>query len=263
MTTCKLWLGKWQNALADVGECDALISDPPYSERTHGAYRKMEELGRHAIGYAAWSADDVAAFVEHWSPRVRGWMVALTDHVLIPAWQTAFEAAGRYSFAPLACIEPGARVRLVGDGPAQWSVFAMVARPRTREAQKWGSLPGGYVVPASQGWRGAKDVEGRNGVMGAKPLWLMRAIVRDYSRRGDLIVDPCAGGATTLLAARLEGRSAIGAEMDPATHALALKRLARPFTPQLFADELRERASNDNATQADMFDAADGGGGKP
>jgi len=63
--------------------------------------------------------------------------------------------------------------------------------------------------------------------MGGKPEWLMRAIVRDYTRPGDLVCDPCAGGATTLIAAALEGRRAIGAECDPKTYELACKRIER------------------------------------
>jgi site-specific DNA-methyltransferase (adenine-specific) len=72
-------------------------------------------------------------------------------------------------------------------------------------------------------------------IPGAKPLALMRALVRDYSRPGDLIVDPFAGGATTLLAAAMEGRRAIGAECDPETFAKAVKRLQRGYTTDLFA----------------------------
>lgn len=55
------------------------------------------------------------------------------------------------------------------------------------------------------------------------------------ARPGDLVVDPCAGGATTLLACALEGRRCIGAEMDPATFDLAVKRLSAGWTPPLFA----------------------------
>jgi adenine specific DNA methylase Mod len=93
----------------------------------------------------------------------------------------------------------------------------VVARPRTQAAQQWGTLPGGYVY--------AKEIG--MAVVGGKPIDLMRAIVRDYSRVGDLVCDPCAGGATTLLAAVMEGRRAIGAEMDPATFDLAVERLRR------------------------------------
>jgi site-specific DNA-methyltransferase (adenine-specific) len=55
----------------------------------------------------------------------------------------------------------------------------------------------------------------------------------DDSRPGDLICDPCAGGGTTLLAAVIEGRRAIGAECDPETFELAVRRLRRGYTPCL------------------------------
>ena len=69
---------------------------------------------------------------------------------------------------------------------------------------------------------------------GAKPLDMMRAIVRDYSRPGWTVVDPFAGSGTTLLAAAMEGRTAIGSEVDPNTHAIASDRLAKEFQPSLF-----------------------------
>jgi site-specific DNA-methyltransferase (adenine-specific) len=62
----------------------------------------------------------------------------------------------------------------------------------------------------------------------------MQSIVKDYSRPGDLIVDPCAGGGTTLLAAAIEGRRAIGAECDPETFAKAVRRLSKGYTPSMF-----------------------------
>ena len=70
-------------------------------------------------------------------------------------------------------------------------------------------------------------------VAGGKPLWLMRAIIRDYTRPGDLVCDPCAGGGTTLLAAAIEGRRAIGAEMNPDTHSKATARIAAGYTPNM------------------------------
>lgn len=109
-----------------------------------------------------------------------------------------------------------------GDGPASWAVYLMVARPRSREFLEygWGSPDGFYP----------SRVENQIRITaGAKPLELMRRIVRDYTKPGDLVCDPCAGGATTLLAARVEGRDSIGAEQDPVTHAKALERLAGTY----------------------------------
>ena len=62
--------------------------------------------------------------------------------------------------------------------------------------------------------------------MGGKPLGVMRAIVRDYSREGDLVCDPFAGHGTTLLAALLDGRRAVGSEVEAEAHAACVSRLS-------------------------------------
>jgi hypothetical protein len=142
----------------------------------------------------------------------------MTSDDLIGAWRRAYRAASLYDFAPVVITAP--RVRLGGDGPASSAVYLMVARPRSREFATWGALPGHYRAAVV-----------RDGHIGGKPLALMRALVRHYSRPGDLIADPCAGYGTTLRAALIEGRRAVGAEIDPETHAHAAERLALPYTP--------------------------------
>lgn len=142
-------LGDWRIALADVDMVDAVITDPPYSERTHEAVKQFGErkdgCAVDGLGptYEAWTRDHVFDFVRAWSDRTRGWMVALTDHHLIPDWQDAYEDVGRYAFAPVVCVIRAMSVRLRGDGPSSWAVYAMVARPR--DLSKWGTLPGAYV----------------------------------------------------------------------------------------------------------------------
>ena len=239
-----LRLGMWQDALAGV-ECDAIITDPPYGAKAHAGHDAMAAAPdahprsvspwprargapdpptvRRALGYSHLTPDDVAGFVASWSPRCRGWFVAMTSHDLIPAYTAALEAADRYVFAPLPFFSPGSRVRLSGDGPSSWTVWIVVARPKSRDFQRWGTLPGGYQMPTEA-----------MPVVGGKPLPLMCALVRDYSKRGDLVCDPYAGGGTTLLAAAIEGRRSVGAERDPKTHALALARLAKGHTPSMF-----------------------------
>lgn len=242
--TCELRLGRWQDVLVDV-ECDALISDPPYSARTHAGHddvvRSDVKAGhahdrawaarggqRSAISYGAWGETEVNEFVDHWGPRTRGWIVIITDHVLAPHFSGALampENGGRYVFAPVPIVETGSRVRLTGDGPSSWTCYLVVARPRTPEFVRWGTLPGAYIGSG----------KGDREHIGGKDSSIMRAIVRDYSRPGDLVCDPCAGAGTTLVAARAEGRRAIGCEMDPDTYAKARARLERPWTPGLFA----------------------------
>jgi site-specific DNA-methyltransferase (adenine-specific) len=72
------------------------------------------------------------------------------------------------------------------------------------------------------------------GIAGCKPIDLMRAIVRDYTRPGDLVVDPFAGSGTTALACASEGRRCITSEEKPEHYEIARKRIARGFTPSMF-----------------------------
>jgi hypothetical protein len=237
-------LGRWQDVLADV-ECDAWIADAPYSKRVHDAHDSAGALasasGKYTaksgrvdsrtrpstgLGYGCLDESEVVACVEHWAPRTRGWFCTLTDAELAGVWRDALHGAGRQTFAPLPVLDHGSNVRLTGDGPSNWTVWLVVARPRTKDYAKWGTLPGAYQ-------RSPGDE--RSPRMGGKPLGVMRAIVRDYSRAGDLVCDPFAGGGTTLLAALMEGRRAVGSECDPKTHAAASARLARGYTVDMFA----------------------------
>lgn len=216
-----LRLGRYQDTLADTGMVDALITDHPYGARTHASEATRDD-GHDAEGlapeYAHWTAADVMDFAAAWSDRVRGWMVALCSHDLIPAWESAYEAVGRYGFAPVPCVINGMSVRMQGDGPSSWAVYAMVGRPRTGEFSRWNTLPGAYVGGRETGSEGGRG----------KPRWLMRALVRDYSRPGDLICDPLSGYGATLIAALDEGRRCIGAEIDHAAYDEAHRRAAQP-----------------------------------
>lgn len=223
----ELRCGSWQQVLKGV-KCDALIADPPYDERTHSAHSQVGTYdggSRRAIDYSPLAPDDVVTLVRWANSAARGWHVWLTDHNLLPLFEASEALAGRCTFAPVVWYAPGSRVRLAGDGPSSWCCWLSVSRPRGAGFSSWGTLPGGYSMPGVRG----------GAVLGAKPLPLMRAIVRDYSRPGDLVCDPYAGGATTLLAAVMEGRRAIGAEVDPVTFSKAVARLRQGFTPDLFA----------------------------
>lgn len=229
-----LRLGRWEDVLADV-EVDALVADPPYGERTHGG----QEAGgdgsarRGELAYTHWTPDDVARFVAHWSPRTRGWMACMTSHDLIVAWESAWTLAGRYFFAPVPVVCTNPAPRIVGDGPTSGAVYLMVARPRRREflvlpegGPRWGSLPASYRYTRPPGEGGG----GRG-----KPLLLLEAILRDYTEPGDLVCDPTMGWGSTLQAARVLGRRGVGAEVDPAAYAEAVRRLTLPIQPDLIA----------------------------
>lgn len=223
-------LGRYQDVLQDV-ECDAVICDPPYGDRTHKGHNAGVKFANNAgyyqgndLNYASWSVIEVMDFVRFWNGRNRGWFAIMTSHDLVPVWETQLSViGGRYVFAPIPCVIPGMTVRLAGDGPSSWCVWLVVARPRNEPFSKWGTLRGAY-----QATKGNEHI-------GGKPLELMNAIIRDYSRPGDLICDPCVGAATTLIAAASQDRRAVGSEMDPETYTKATKRIEAGFTVDMFA----------------------------
>ena len=210
-----LQLGDWRTALDGITG-DALICDPPYGARTHRGHNSGARSRRDPsalITYSCFTPDDVHELVASWAPRIRGWMACMTSADLIPVYQAAYAKAGLYGFAPVPVLQH--RPRLTGDGPGSGAVYLMVARPRHAPFSRWGSLPCWYLSSVQRG----------TGVVGAKPVALMEAIIADYTKPGDLVVDPFAGSGSTLIAARRQGRQAVGCEIDPDTYERTRDRL--------------------------------------
>jgi hypothetical protein len=232
-------------------KADALIFDAPYSSRTHAGHHNgipgiqraasfgassnspeasysahkaaSGESGRRDIDYPAWTSTDVENFCDLWVPRCNGWVVSITDDVLSRDWRSSLDCNGLYPFTPLPLVETGSRVRMTGDGPSCWTCWVVVARPRGGVYAKWGTLPGAYIQP---GERNINSAGGSDRIVGGKPLASMISIVDDYSRSGDLVVDPVCGGWTTLLAAVRTGRRYLGIEKDEGRAKLSAERMA-------------------------------------
>lgn len=87
-------------------------------------------------------------------------------------------------------------------------------------------------VPVSDVWEipflNPKAKE-RTGYPTQKPIELLERIIKVASTEGDLVLDPFCGSGTTLVAAKLLGREAIGIDINPDAVALTEKRLATPF----------------------------------
>lgn len=233
----ELRLGDYRDVLADV-EPDAVITDPPFGERTHAGQRTGSDTRKTTLTYEAWGEADAHALAA-WADAAI-WLVVFSDHEGQRWHEAAALEAGRYVFAPVLAVRSCPTPRMAGDGPTSAADYLTVSRPRRRLSKaRRGSRPGYYMVghTSGAGYRLERVHPG------GKDLALMRRLVRDYSRPGDLVCDPCAGGATTLIAAALEGRRAIGAELDAETFEKACARIERTaLTPPLFHDEPAPRA---------------------
>lgn len=215
-----LRLGSWVDVLADVESCDAVICDPPYSRHVHdGGAERFDRVG---LGYECLSPSECHRLVRRCAGICCGWMVFHTDDYLAGVFRRAARNAGRFVFAHVPVLQHAPR--LGGDGPGSPGHSLAVSRPREKRFLSWGSLPGWYETTRERG----------AAVLGAKPLLLMRAIVRDYTQPGDLVIDPFCGGGTTALACAMEGRRCITSEIDPKTYELARRRLEGGYQPDMF-----------------------------
>jgi site-specific DNA-methyltransferase (adenine-specific) len=248
-----LRLGRWQEALEDVEMCDAVICDPPYSERTHKGQRSAgvgpskrnrrpdtssvaldlggcslpahhDEMHGSRVKYGSASKADIEEAIRFWAPRVRRWFVVFGDHLSAEQWRVALDKSGFYAFHPIVWTKTDAAPRMHCDGPSSQHETITIARPRRRLGRaEMRYRPGWYCGPSAN--KGIAEDEFH--IIGQKPIWLMTTLVAAYSEPGDLVVDPFCGSGTTAIACHRLGRSCITSEMDPATHAMAKARIDR------------------------------------
>ncbi len=241
-----LRLGRWQDVLADIGTCDAVICDPPYSPRQAEGFRSSNDMqrkrgdgergdGRYSgtitynqgMPYAPLTPADARGLAQRFAGAA--WLVMFGDHLSFRWHEAAAAKCGRLVFAPVVWIR-GNGPRFQGDGPC--SAAEYICASRLRGKCSIGSLPGWYEYQPLRG-----EATDSRIVTGQKPLPLMQAIVRDYTRPGDLVVDPFAGGGTTALACAIEGRRCITSEMDEITFAKAKARLQRGYTRNMLTGD--------------------------
>lgn len=226
----KLINSQWEHVFDRSGDFDRarthVITDPPYSKKTHDGHNDGQQNCRQdgrtstSIDFDPITPGEIENFFDVFSAKAF-WILIFCDNVSFILWQEMALRRDRVVFAPVVWVKRNAIPRLAGDGPQSSCEYLCVSRPIGE--YKCGSLPGYYMTPI-----------GNIGFPGAKPVDLMRALVRDYTKPGDLILDPYAGTGSTLLAAESENRRSIGCEIDPKTYLFASKRIAGGINLPLF-----------------------------
>ena len=64
-----------------------------------------------------------------------------------------------------------------------------------------------------------------------KPLSILEPLIKAFCQPGGVVLDPFAGSGSSLLAAKMQGRSYIGIELDARYHAIAKRRLEAERIP--------------------------------
>ena len=227
--TADLRLGRWQDVLQGV-ECDSVITDVPYSERTIAGQRSgtvgYNGGPRATIRYDGLTEEQTRDVARWALTSARFWFVSFCDHLQWAWMEDEARKADWVTFQPIPWVKGDGTPRFTADGPSASSEWIMIARRRGKIPKR--HRPGHYTHNT------VKNGKTSVGITGTKPINLMRAVVRDYSEPGQLVIDPFAGSGTTALACLLEERRCITTEADPAHYDIARRRLDRGHTLNLF-----------------------------
>ena len=216
-----LWHGDCREVLARMADQSvaAVLTDPPYTERTHGMAKSNKGKGHgvRAVTFDAMTESDLSSVLSECARVSRGWVVATV------AYQHAF-AFDETPPTGLRCLRLGVWVKtnpmpqISADRPGQgWESIAYMHRDDVKPSWNGGGKAGNYITTVQQG----------EGHPTAKPLSMLSDWVRNFTQPGDLVLDPFAGSGTTLRAALDEGRKAIGVELDERYCEVIAKRLAQ------------------------------------
>lgn len=209
----------------DDQSVDCVITDPPYSAKTHEATRTNNTAhGRRgnrvlsgSFGFDSVTTEEVATILAEAGRVTRRWVVANLDYSHAFALEQSPPSGLRLLRIGI-WIKTNPNPQISGDRPAQgWESIAYLHRADLRPSWNGGGRACNFVLPSSQG----------GGHPTTKPLPMVTQFVRMFTNPGDLILDPFAGSGTTLRAAKDEGRRAIGIELDERYCEIAAKRLSQ------------------------------------
>lgn len=231
-------LGRWQDVTKDIESVDSIITDAPYSEKTHLGSRSTLEPDKSFINYDFITEDLVEEVVKNWAYRFNNWFIVFGDDQSSKWWKKHLELAGLYVFAPVYYIKLNPTPRIQADGPTSSGEIITRAVPMKNLTQMAISVLDEYdprlfqlldaeegIITAARLKKSAiRDKKSRPGhylaksqtqdsrVTGQKDLEACCRIIDDYSAPGDFVLDIFGGYATLLKAAQVMGRNSIGCE---------------------------------------------------
>jgi site-specific DNA-methyltransferase (adenine-specific) len=251
----ELWLGDCLEILPRLADRQVhhVITDPPYESSLHESKGKaagrLRTDGRADLRTLDFEPIDKirARVVEMVQVCCERWFIVFATVEGVAEWARVINPSRiKYKRACI-WIKPDATPQLNAQGPAQ-GAECFVASWAGRGHANWnsGGKRGVYTHNIRQPGR-----DGRHPT--EKPLTLMREIVLDFSRPGELVCDPFMGSGTTGVAAVGLGRRFVGIERNPDYFAIACERIERASKqPDLFIAPAPLRPKERRATSPQL-----------
>lgn len=230
---CRLILGDAMAIMGSLDPVDHLISDAPYEQSLHdvknglmGRRLRKEPLrtdgGVKLRGLDFDGIDDIRGDVVQHALRLCGkWFIVFCTIEGVARWADVINPTDMCYKRGCIWVKPDSTPQLNGQGPGQGAECFVTA---------W--CGGGYSSWNAGGKRGVythmtNPPDRHGGHPTEKPWRLMRDIVHDFTAPGDTILDPFMGSGTTLVAAMLTGRKAVGIEVNPEYFEIAEQRVRK------------------------------------
>jgi site-specific DNA-methyltransferase (adenine-specific) len=239
-----LYLGDCLDALQQLAQVDAVITDPPFEAEAHTAQRRAlgrgSEDGRRdiqgaALPFAAITERERAGLCTWAAKACAGWLVTFCQAEAIGVWRASMEAAGAKWRRAGVWIKPDGMPQFSGDRPGMGHESIAMAWCGDGPS-KWngGGKHGVWIVPKHDGGQGHGGRANEHPTQ--KPFRLMSELVSMFSNDGDLVCDPFMGSGTTGVACASLGRRFVGVELEPAYFEIACERVSAAYRQQrLFA----------------------------
>ena len=204
----------------DDRSVDHAILDAPYSEHTHNNIVGWK--GRESLVFGHLTPEVRKAACEQIARVIRRWALVFSDEEGAGAWRDDLIAAGLEYIRTGWWVRTNGTPQRTGDRPAVPGEVIVIAHQTNRRRK-----------PMRKRWNGGGKAARWTGPRArtaelhrtTKPLWLMEALICDFTDPGETIVDLFAGSGSTLVAAAARGRKAIGWEIDPDAAAIAEARV--------------------------------------
>jgi site-specific DNA-methyltransferase (adenine-specific) len=198
---------------------DVVITDPPYSERTHKNAKSNYEkgYGNSRINFDSFTEEDLFEAYDEMARLTKGWIISNIDYNHAFHFETDPPKTMRQLRIGV-WVKNNPMPQISGDRPSQgWEAISYLFKKDKRASWNANGAHGNYVT----------NLATPTGHPTPKPLSIVSSFVERFSNLGDLILDPFAGGGTTLVAGRNLGRRVIGCEIDEKYCELIARRLSQ------------------------------------
>jgi site-specific DNA-methyltransferase (adenine-specific) len=222
----RLYHGNSMELLPQFGMTDHVITDPPYTERTHNNAKTNKGAGHgvEAVDFRPLTDGELLYALECCGRIAHRWVITSLDY----AHAAAFDAkppAGLRSLRVGVWVKPNPMPQISADRPGQgWEAISFFHRADAKPRWNGGGKAGVWTYPVVQNM----------GHPTSKPVEMVSDWVRLFTDEGETILDPFCGSGTTLVAAKATGRKAIGIEQREDYCEMTAKRLSLRIDGPLF-----------------------------